>query len=151
MSAEMLKQHGWEERPAGVWRHPVAPLAQFTLDTAMEIVRRVLTQEEQNNQLPDEEWEPLPSDVAWQEAMCNRVKEGGGWGIPESKSLFLLQPSKKIATMTLGDPKVSVNFRAIKTFKKIGWTVEIVSEGAKGHEKPTSEEETDGGKQEGHS
>lgn len=72
--------------------------------------------------IPDTDWTPRPSDIAWQENMVRVLKDGAVWGVPMSESVFKIDKQNKTFKLTAGDPNNETNMRIAKVFKLLGYS-----------------------------
>lgn len=69
------------------------------------------------------EWEPSQEDIAWTKQLIATLKEGGGWGVPGSRTLFVFFRSAKeyVIREPKDEPRAEVNRRIIKVLGILGW------------------------------
>ena len=72
--------------------------------------------------IPDTDWEPTPTDIAWQQGMVRILKNGATWAVPGAQSIFEISKTNMTFKLTVGDPNEETNRRIAKVFKLLGFS-----------------------------
>jgi hypothetical protein len=71
--------------------------------------------------IPKTDWNPSPSDIAWQRDMLRILKNGAVWGVPVSLSSFKFDKTNKTFCLIVGDPAHETNRRIAKVLQALGY------------------------------
>lgn len=71
--------------------------------------------------IPDTEWQPTQSDVAWQRGLVAAFKNHATWAVPGTMSVFEINKLNNTFKLKIGSPEEETNRRIAKVFKILGF------------------------------
>lgn len=72
--------------------------------------------------IPDTDWKPRPSDIAWQKELIRVLTPRATWTVPGSMSVFEISKLNNKFKLVVGDPEAETNRRIAKVFKMLGFS-----------------------------
>ena len=72
--------------------------------------------------IPDTDWKPRPSDIAWQKEWIRMLTPRAEWAVPGSMSVFEIDKLSKKFKLSEGNPDDETNRRVAKVFKMLGFS-----------------------------
>ena len=94
--------------------------------------------------IPDTNWTPTPTDIAWQQNMIRILKDNAIWGVPASESAFKINKGDKLFQFIGGDPAHETNRRIAKVFKLLGYSEAAPTGPLVADEEPPTQKAIDG-------
>lgn len=76
--------------------------------------------------LPDDRWEPSPTDKLWTANLLELLRDGGTWCVPESQMVYQVNKKKKTLTVlvdTSTEEGRILHNRIKKICAYLGWSV----------------------------
>lgn len=72
-------------------------------------------------EIPDTDWTPTQTDIAWQQNMIRVLRENGVWGVPMNQSTFVISHKNKTFKLVAGNYADETNKRIAKIFRLLGY------------------------------
>lgn len=94
--------------------------------------------------IPETDWNPKPSDIAWQRGLVRVLQKRARWAVPGSTSVFRIDKQAQHFALVAGNPDHETNRRIAKVFRLIGYSEvspELITKFAELNTNPPEEEE----------
>ena len=72
--------------------------------------------------IPDTDWKPSPSDIAWQKELIRVLTTRATWAVPGAMSVFEINKRDKKFKLAIGEHDDETVRRVAKVFKMLGFS-----------------------------